>query len=209
MKGMKQPTIRFKSLNAGLKELQPFVINGQHLYDGRPFKNMGGLRSREVLGNWLICATVNAVLGEGTITFTSMPSGLEGDGVLCESSTAIGTPTEHVFVRRAAEDETRSIEQQIVDAVTHKSKKGEQYAKGTTLVVFLEAGGGGPWHPNKAAKMLPINHFNEVWVVGLHLYDAGRYIYGVSLLNVERGAAPTFTVNIAPDFESWVVTQIQ
>ena len=46
---MKVSVRRFKSLAIGLKELEPFIRNGQHLATGRPFKGLNGMRSREAL----------------------------------------------------------------------------------------------------------------------------------------------------------------
>jgi hypothetical protein len=49
---------RFKSLAVALKELEPFVRNGQHLQTRKPFQKMGGTRSREILANWLLCVAI-------------------------------------------------------------------------------------------------------------------------------------------------------
>lgn len=56
---MKYRVARFKSLKICLKELGPFIRNGEHLQTGKAFKRFGGLRSREILANWLICVAVN------------------------------------------------------------------------------------------------------------------------------------------------------
>jgi hypothetical protein len=56
---VKYQITRFKSLEAALKEVEPFIRNGEHLETGKPFKRFGGLRSRELLANWLLCAVVN------------------------------------------------------------------------------------------------------------------------------------------------------
>ena len=47
---MKYPATQFKSLAAALKEIEPFVRNGQHLQTGKPFERFGGMRSREIFG---------------------------------------------------------------------------------------------------------------------------------------------------------------
>jgi hypothetical protein len=52
---MKYPAARFKSLAMALKELEPFIRNGEHLQTGKPFEKFGGMRSREILANWLLC----------------------------------------------------------------------------------------------------------------------------------------------------------
>ena len=80
-----------------LKELQPFIRNGEHLQTGKPFKQFGGMRSRETLANWLLCVAINAV-SEGEVTFCSDPTG--GDGIICDVSTGEICPTEHVLVPR-------------------------------------------------------------------------------------------------------------
>jgi hypothetical protein len=41
---MKYPVTRFRGLAVALKELEPFVRNGQHLQTGKPFQKMGGMR---------------------------------------------------------------------------------------------------------------------------------------------------------------------
>jgi hypothetical protein len=51
---MKYPTTSFKSPKLALKELEPLIRNGRHLATGRRFKEFGGMRSREILANWLI-----------------------------------------------------------------------------------------------------------------------------------------------------------
>jgi hypothetical protein len=35
---VKYQITRFKSLEAALKELEPFIRNGEHLHTGKPFK---------------------------------------------------------------------------------------------------------------------------------------------------------------------------
>jgi hypothetical protein len=79
-----------------LKEMEPYIRNGQHLQTGKPFKNFSDMRSREVLANWLICAVQNAEHGTERFTFTSDPVG--GDGVFCDTETGETWPSEHVMV---------------------------------------------------------------------------------------------------------------
>ena len=49
---MKYPITQFKSLEVALRELEPFVRNGQHLLTGRRFRKFGGMLSREAWANW-------------------------------------------------------------------------------------------------------------------------------------------------------------
>jgi hypothetical protein len=81
---MKYPTKKFKSLDTALKELEPFIRNGEHLQTAKPFRNFGGMRSREVLANWLVCVAVNHT-GEHKLTFASDPTG--GDGIIVDEET--------------------------------------------------------------------------------------------------------------------------
>jgi hypothetical protein len=52
-------------------------------------------------------------------------------------------------------------------------------------------------------------HFGAVWVVGLQGVDAGEYIYNVTQMDEEAGAAYVWRVRIAPDFDKWTVSRIQ
>ena len=80
---------RFKSLKVALKELEPFVKNGQQLRTGKPFKRFGDMRSREMLANWLLCVTINAVEGGARdFAFWSDPHG--GDGIIRDQGPQLG-----------------------------------------------------------------------------------------------------------------------
>jgi hypothetical protein len=208
---MKHPVTRFKSLSIGLKELEPFIRNGQHLLTGKPFKGLAGMRSREALANWLICATANFERGTDRLTFTSDPTG--GDGVIFDSERKTTWITEHVMVPpahlAASSDKDKAIETRILDAIGLKQRKGGvAYVSGKQLVVFLE-GGGGAWFPNKVAKRLPERlYFDGVWVVGLQV-AAVEYVYGVTQLDMTGGHAPTWSVRIEKDFKAWTVATVQ
>jgi hypothetical protein len=214
---MKIRTKQFRSLSVALKELEPFIRNGEHLQTGKPFENFGDLRSRELLANWLLCVTFNAESGDERMTFTSDPGG--GDGIIYDTKTEQPYPTEHVMVPRvkceSGEGEKRDAidyEALILAAIDQKrSKGGKAYAKGKSLVVFLNAGGDGPWSPNNVARKLPSPlYFAIVWVVGLHQAQAGgEYVYGVTQLDVSEGNAMIWHVRIGKDFDSWRVEAIQ
>lgn len=139
---MKYQVTRFKSPAIALKEIEPFVRDGRHLLTGKPFKRFGGLRSREILGNWLICAVVNANAGKDCYTFTSDPQG--GDGVIVNVETNESWLTEHVMVGkpRTPHEIESSIECRILHAYSSKiAKGGSAYAAGKNLIIFLDAGG--------------------------------------------------------------------
>jgi hypothetical protein len=209
---MKYPIVRFKSLRVALNEIAKFVRDPRHLQTGKPVKKFGGLRPRELLANWLVCAAFNEECGSpDRLTFTTDPTG--GDGILLNIETDATFTTEHVIVPAARKGKTANVEERILSAIEAKKKKGESaYASGKTLVVFLNDGSGGAWKPNRVAKALPNPlHFAVVWVVGLHAHDAksGEYVYGVAQLTLDNGNAPTFMIRIAADFDSWTATRIQ
>lgn len=52
----------FKDLSCCLKELEKFIRDGNHLKTGRPSKRFGGLRSREILALWLLCAVIESAI---------------------------------------------------------------------------------------------------------------------------------------------------
>lgn len=213
---MKYPVRRFKNLIVCLKELEPFVRDGQHLLTGKPFKRFGGMRSREVLANWLICVAANSEHRVDRFTFTSDPIG--SDGIILDTVTQTSWPTEHIMVPKArpnvAAEKKRDIGTRILDAVVLKQNKGgggAAYARGKQLVVFIDADGG-PWFPNKIVKQLPRPlDFDEVWAVGLQGVEAGVYVYGVTQLKfpVAGGNAPTWLVLIGKDFDTWRVERAQ
>jgi hypothetical protein len=205
---MKHLTTRFKSLAVALKELEPFIRDGEHLQTGKQFDKFGGLRSRELLANWLLCATSNAESGTDDMTFTSDPLG--GDGIIYNTATEDAYPTEHVLVPEERSGATVDPEARILEAIEHKQKRGAAYGSGKSLVVLLNAGGGGEWFPNRVAKRLPTPlHFAIVWVVGLHLWQDGEYVYGVTQLDMSEGNAKVWRVHIGKHFDAWQVERIQ
>jgi hypothetical protein len=205
---MKYHVTRFKSLARGLKELRPFIRNGEHLQTGKPLERFGGLRSREILGNWLLCVAVNSVTTPDRLTFSSDP--LDGDGIIHDTETGETWQTEHVLVPRPRDGRVEDIEAQILGRIEQKWRKGgAAYAAGKTLVVLREAAGD-PWYPNKIARILPSPlHFDSVWVVGLRSAEGGLYIYDVTRLDLTQGGCPIWRVHLAKDFDAWEVELIQ
>jgi hypothetical protein len=204
---MKHRVKRFKSMEIGLKELESFVRDGMHLQSGKPFKQMGGMRSREAVANWLLCAVVNHT-GQRELSFTSDPTG--GDGILEDARTCETFLTEHVMVPRHNGGEDADAHALVLDAINQKrAKGGEAYARGKTLVVFLDAAAG-EWYPNRVAKALPDPlYFDDLWIVSLCGIENGEYVYGVTQLDLSSGDAPAYTVRINADFTGWVVKEVQ
>lgn len=191
-----------------LKELEPFIRDGEHLRIGRPFKRFGGLRSRELLANWLLCVAVNSVSNEERLTFSSDPLG--GDGIIRDSTTEETWPTEHVVVPPTRDGKAADIETLILKAIELKRNKGgAAYATRKTLIVFLLAVSD-RWSPNSVAKQLPEPlHFDAVWVVGLHDVNEDQYSYAVTRLDLSQGNAPIWVVHIVKDFDAWTVEPLQ
>ena len=208
-----------KTSPLALKELEPFIRNGEHLQTGKVFKNFGDLRSRELLANWLLCVTSNDESSRGANDLHDR-SGREATASSMTPRRKQPYPTEHVMVpqvkRKPGEGEkcdAIDYEALILAAIDQKRiKGGEAYAKGKSLVVFLNAGGDGAWFPNSVArKPLPRPlYFAIVWVVGLHQAQAGgEYVYGVTQLDVSEGNAMVWHVLIGKNFDTWRVEAIQ
>jgi hypothetical protein len=204
---MRYPVTRFRSLAVALKELEPFIRDGNHLQTGRRFKKFGGMLSREILANWLLCVAINST-DDRALTFSSDPVG--GDGIICDTATGETWPTEHVMVPRLRPGQTADSGALILKAIEQKrSKGGAAYASGKNLIVFLEAGAG-TCFPNKVARQLPDPLlFAAVWVVGLHGLEAGEYIYNVVHLDISDGDAPALVVQLGKDFDTWTVKRVQ
>lgn len=204
---------KFKSLKLALKELEPFIRNGRHLQIGDEFKNFGMLRSRELLGNWLLCVATNATVGDDRYTFTTDTDG--GDGHIVNERNGSVLATEHVFVpgphpgapTGRIDTEPMAL---ILEKIEHKNDP--KYA-GRSLVVLCNDGGtGAAWYPNRLAKSLPDGlPFEAVWVMSLQGVFEGAYTYGVTWLQfgLRPEGVPVWRVTIAPDFDSWTVEQLQ
>lgn len=204
---MRYDSTRFESPQLALKELEPFIKDGEHLQTGRPFDSSGGLRSREMLANWLLCEAVNSVTSPGRLTFAGTHDAAGGDGVIIETVASAGIATEHVLVLRHEGGPDVDIEQAILTKIQQKHLKGgEAYGSGKTLVVFREAAGK-PWLPIRLTERLPEGlAFDAVWVVGLQTVDGdGRYVYDVTRLDLSQGPPPVWSVRIASDFATWEV----
>lgn len=188
-----------------LKELEKFILDGSHLETGKPFPRFGGLRSREILGNWLLCAVLNFEQKSDRLRICTDPQG--GDGVIYDTKQKIPEYMEHILVSKNSKT-TKNTEALILGHIDKKRNKGgKAYASGKSLVVFLNKKGEN-WTPNKIAKKLPIDlYFNGVWVVGLHGVVNEEYIYNIAKLDVS--GCPVWQVYIKKSFEDWKIIRIQ
>jgi hypothetical protein len=202
---MKYPARRFKDLKVALKEIEPMVRDPRHLQIGKSLKKFGDMRPREMLANWLLCATFETIENR-ELMFYSDPIG--GDGIIRDEATGDTWQTEHVYVsQHSTGPDAKTL---ILDAISHKQSNGAMYCRGKTLVVFLDTPVAGNWFPNEVAKALrsPLL-FGAVWVIGFSTVQEGSYVYNLTLLDVADGNAPAFLLRIAPDFDAWQVEQIQ
>lgn len=199
---MKYQITAVRDLKLILKDLEPHVRDPRQLRVGRDFKRMA-MRPRELLGNWLFCVVLGKATGRNW-TLSEDPMG--GDGAMLDRDAGTGFLTEHVFIPPPANGNTKSVEEQVIDAVSSKAAKGIEYARGKTLVVFSEAVGN--WFPNRAARAINGNHaFDAVWALGLEDVIERRYTYWVTRLDPVH--APGWRVRIAEEFNGWDVEEIQ
>jgi hypothetical protein len=202
---------KFKNLTLALKELEPFIKHARHLQVGDPFESFGGLRSRELLGNWLLCVVSNFNCGEeDRLTFTSDPT--NGDGIIVDLVTGKTWRMEHVFEPGphpgAPQGRGEALEKLILEKVAHKQKRGPDYGAGKTLLVLSNEIG--QWFPDKVAALLPAPmHFEAIWVTGLQEVTGGEYAYCVTRLDLSRGNVPVWRVRIKPNFREWIVEPVQ
>lgn len=201
---MKHSITTFKSLKVCLKELKPFICDGQHLETGKPFKRFGGLRSREILANWLLCAVASFEQKTEEFKICTDPQG--GDGIIYNTTKKQAWPTEHILVSQKS-NESDHIQSLILKQIEKKQNKGGvAYASGKTLIVFLDKQGG-EWYPNKVAKNMPHVDFESVWVMGLQNVIDGKYNYSVTQLNAN--GCPIWQIYINKNFNDWDIKRIQ
>lgn len=202
---MKYSVTTFRSMAVCIKVFERFIRDGNHLETGKPLKRFGGLRSREILANWLICVVVNFEQKSERMKLCTDPQG--GDGILYDSTENKAWPTEHILVSRSNKT-TDDAETLILKHITKKQEKGgPAYALGKTLVVFLNKAAG-EWHPNKAARKLPKQiDFDGIWVVGLNDNNGDEYNYNVTRLY--PSGCPVWQVHINKTFDLWEIKRIQ
>ena len=110
----------FKSLDTCLNELKSFICDGQHIETGKPFKQFGDLRSREILTNWLLCVTINFEQKFERFKICTAPQG--GDGIIYDTVKKQAWSTEHVLVsQRSAK--SNDIQSLILNQIEKKQKK--------------------------------------------------------------------------------------
>jgi hypothetical protein len=201
---MKYSVKRLKNLKIALQELEPHIRNGRSLQVQRDFKSIG-LRPRELLANWLLCATFCFLRGDEGLAMSGDP--LSGDGAIFNIETGNAMLIEQVYIPSATDGDFDSL---ALQAFEKKAKLGKPYAENRTLVIFSEVTGS--WQPNRLAREIQNTHeFDAVWVVHLdqNAVVEGQYAYFVVALDTSMGNAPVYRVSIGEDFRSWSVDTVQ
>jgi len=184
--------------------MEPYIRHGRSLQVAPEFKSIKQ-RPRELLGNWLICAIGCDARGKESLAVGEDPLG--GDGLIVDKESDDKLFMEHVYVPAGPEGE---FEDRVMAALQAKAAKGEEYAKGRTLVIFADAVG--KWFPNRLARRIAgQHHFRGVWLVALDAPSItnGTYAYNVAELDVSNGNASVSRVVVSPEFDSWTVETIQ
>lgn len=201
---MKEEVTTFKSIRACLKELKPFILDGRHLEVGPKLKKFGNLRSREILGCWLLAAVLNHENQSEDIKICTDPTG--SDGILYNAKLHTSCRLEQVMVSRQSRS-NKDIEDMIIELINKKQNKGNKsYASEKTLMVFLNRKGN-TWSPNRLARKLPKIDFESVWVFGLQDAADGLYCYNITKLI--SGCSPVWQIKIKNGFDIWTVDKIQ
>jgi len=197
---IKQPT----SLRDAIKDIAPDIQRNKL---GERYKNYDGLLMREVLGNWLVCAVLNARNpNPDRFTFTSEPrDGPGADGAILDKTTGLALAAEHVMVAEARDGQrpNESAEQLVLAQIKKKLAKGDAaYASNKVLVVYLDADVAG-YSPKALRECLPASFaFESVWVV---VPQAGWWDYDVIYLDLTMPNPETYHVSITEAFDDWSV----
>lgn len=193
---------QIKDLKVALKDMEYWVKNPSCLRVGRDIKNFT-LRQREAWANWLLCAVFCAV-DKKNYTFAEDDG---GDGLIVNKDTGEWERVEHVS---ALDVPTRGEpllgENRVVGAIEHKVRRGIEYARGKSLVVFIE--GAGVWYPNRVGRSIEGRHaFNSVYCISLVSCDNNGYVYSISKFHGTH--SPTWSIKINGTFTAWEVGQLQ
>jgi len=188
-----------KDLKIALKDFEPMVKQLTWLQTGGEIQNFK-LRPREAWANWLLCAVFQEIHGED-ITFAE---DADSDGIILRKKTGQQMIMEHVSALEAPfRKDMPTGEARIIEAIDLKIKKGAQYAKGTSLVVFFD--GAGSWRRDKVREAINGRHnFDTVFLIGL--LSSGEEGYAYSVTQLGEANSISFKVEINHDFTDWNVT---
>jgi hypothetical protein len=213
---------QIKDLKVALKQLESAIKNndskGRHfLIDGNNNPQAAGvmpvtdgtvfrMRYREAWANLLFCAVLSHVEGQD-YTFQDDDT---GDGLIVNRTANYWFPVEHVSAMDYQKGPVLPKgEERAIWAINHKiekDKKNPGYAKGKTLIVFLD--GAELWYPNRVGRAIAGTHnFSRVYCIGLTSSPEAKYRYSVSWLQPVH--SPTHLIEINDDFTDWKITRAQ
>ena len=146
------------------------------------------MRPREILANWLLCATLEAIEGRKLMFYSDPVGGVE---IIRDEATEQTWPTEHVYVSQySTGPDAKAL---ILDAIKHKQSKGEPYCRGKTLIVFLDTPRGRAVASNRGRKGVAEPAALRSRVGCRFFHASGRGLrYGLTMLDPTQENAPLF-----------------
>lgn len=192
-----------QDFKAALKLIEPHIRAVKPLWNGRPFRDFS-LRAREFWSLWLLCSVMNSV-HQKSFTFFEDD---RRDGILVDFDAEDWIHVENKAVMTFNNVKPPHGERGIIDEIQKSiDKAGEQYQRGVILTIFYD--GVGEMYANRVARHFYGRHSYEgIYLIGL-INDHGGQQYSYSVSELYDQDSSIYRIDIAPDFSSWKVTQIQ
>lgn len=208
---------QIKDFKIALKDFEAIIKSVDNkwrlwLIDGNNLKQSGkipiewgwefNMRYREAWANRLLCVVLQKIDWMERTFWED-----EADWYILNKNNNYYIRTEHVVAMDFPKGKKLPQgEQRVLSAIEHKVKKGEDYAKGKHLVVFMD--GSGVRYPSKVSKDIYWkHHFKGIYCVSLKSISNNEYQYYVT--NFGDNNSITHLVDINFDFTDWKVTKIQ
>lgn len=192
------------NLNIAIKDLEPYVKNPKFITQGIRLTNFNML-VREAWANILLCIVLREITGH-EYTFQEEEN---GDGIIFNKTNSTGFRVEHVCAmdypagRKLPQGDAR-----IIWAIDHKIKRGPEYAKGKSLVVFFD-GAGMFIRKNIRESIYQRHGFKVVFIIGLLQVVDSKYSYLVTEFRDSYGEkSRSHRVDIDENFNNWTITKI-
>jgi hypothetical protein len=195
---------QISNLKNVLKDIEPYVKDPQFLTQGKRFKNFDML-VREAWANFLLCVVLNEITNHD-YTYREDPG---GDGIIFNKTDKTSFFVEHVCAMDfPAGKKLPAGEDRVIWAIDHKIKRGKDYAKDKSLVVFFD--GAGWFRRDKIRENIYHRHdFKVIFIIGLLDTNSG-YSYSVTEYRNSFGdKSITHKVSINDDFTDWSVEQVK
>lgn len=199
---MKVRLTLIKDLKIALKDLEKYVKTPDFLRKGRKFTNFS-LLPREAWANWLVCVFGNSQTG-GNLTFGEDPE--NGDGIILDSKNREKyVLTEHVFITDLDQGNASEV---IVNRIFSKFRKGKEYGKGRTLIVFCEMKG--TVFPSDVRRAIyKQNTFDNIYLIVLESSESDGYSYFITPLITNSPHLTLHRIRINDEFKEWSVELIE